>query len=75
MLALDGGADGLDAYRQIITALPSRLSPGGIAVLELGVSQAAAVSALAQAAGLKVVALRPDLGGVERALALTCAVG
>ncbi len=75
MLALDGGADGLDAYREIIAAIPKLLKPEGIVVLELGTGQAMAVSALAQAAGLKVVALRRDLGGVERALALTKPVG
>ncbi len=71
MLALDGGTDGLDAYREIIASLPKLLVPNGIAVLELGVGQAGAVSGLAEAAGLEMIALRPDLGGVERALALT----
>ena len=37
--ALDGGADGLDAYRAIAAALPSLLRSGGIAVLELGIGQ------------------------------------
>ena len=68
--ALDGGADGLDAYRRIVAALPGLLAPGGVAVLELGIGQEASVPALARAAGLRVVALRPDLGGVARALVL-----
>ena len=68
--ALDGGSDGLDAYRTLTRALPGLLAPGGRAVLELGEGQAAAVSALARASGLAVLALRNDLGGVPRAVVL-----
>jgi release factor glutamine methyltransferase len=70
MLALDGGTDGLVAYRAIIQDLPRLLSPAGLCVLELGIGQAGAVTALAGAAGLMPKALQQDLGGVERALAL-----
>ncbi|MBW6401076.1 peptide chain release factor N(5)-glutamine methyltransferase [Roseomonas sp. HJA6] len=69
-LALDGGADGLDAYRVLAHALPGLLAPGGRAVLELGQGQRAAVEGLALAAGLVPVAARHDLGGIERALVL-----
>ena len=41
--ALDGGPDGLDAYRALLRRLPSLLNPGGVAVLELGAGQAAPV--------------------------------
>lgn len=68
--ALDGGADGLDAYRRLAEALPGLLAPGGVAVLELGIGQHETVPALARAAGLAVLALHPDLGGVPRALVL-----
>ena len=64
--ALDGGPDGLDAYRHIVPALPSLLAPGGYAVLEIGEGQGEAVSALAQAAGVRPVGLRRDLSGMER---------
>jgi release factor glutamine methyltransferase len=70
MLALDGGPDGLTAYRGIVKELPRLLSPAGLCVLELGIGQAGAVTALAEGVGLTQKALRPDLGGVERALAL-----
>ena len=69
-LALDGGADGLDAYRLLVAALPGLLAPGGIAVLELGQGKRAAVEALALAEGLRPLSCRPDLGGVDRALSL-----
>jgi release factor glutamine methyltransferase len=71
--ALDGGADGLDAYRRIIADLPRLLAPHGVAVLELGAGQQAAVEALAKAAGLTPEACRADLGGVPRALVLRAA--
>ena len=69
-LALDGGADGLSAYRAIVTALPGLLAPGGAAVLELGMGQADAVAAIASARGLAVAGLHDDLAGVARAIIL-----
>ena len=71
--ALDGGADGLSAYRRIIADLPRLLVPRGVAVLELGAGQQAAVAALAKVAGLTPEACRADLGGVPRALVLRAA--
>jgi len=68
--ALDGGADGLDAYRAVCAQLPGLLAPGGVAVLELGAGQRAAVEHIAAAAGLAAGGARPDLGGHDRALLL-----
>ena len=68
--ALDGGADGLDAYRAIIAALPRILAPGGLAVLELGAGQAIYVARLAAAAGFSCH-FRADLAGIERAALLS----
>jgi release factor glutamine methyltransferase len=65
--ALFAGADGLDAYRAIIPDLPRLLAPGGVAVLEIGATQAAVVTALVAAAGLHP-ALRHDLAGRPRAV-------
>ncbi len=69
-LALDGGADGLDAYRAILRDLPRLLSPGAAAVLELGFGQAEAVAALAGTEGFRVEDIRADLGGIPRAMVL-----
>lgn len=69
-LALDGGADGLDAYRRIVGRLARLLAPGGRAVLELGAGQRSAVECLAQRAGLAAISVGRDLGGIERALVL-----
>jgi release factor glutamine methyltransferase len=68
--ALDGGADGLDAYRRLAAILPGLLAPGAAAVLELGAGQRRAVEGLALAAGLAPAGCRTDLGGIERALML-----
>jgi release factor glutamine methyltransferase len=70
LLALDGGPDGLHAYRAIIPALPGLLAPGGAAVLEIGHSQAAPIIALAQASGFESPRICADLGGLQRALLL-----
>jgi release factor glutamine methyltransferase len=67
--ALSGGTDGLDAYRAVMPALPALLDAGGVAVLELGQGQAAAVTALAAAAGFAATT-RADLAGIDRALVL-----
>jgi len=71
--ALDGGPDGLDAYRTLIRDLPLLLAPGALAIFELGAGQATAVTALARAAGLAALGTRRDLGGVERALLMQAA--
>jgi release factor glutamine methyltransferase len=73
--ALDGGADGLDAYRRLSAILPGLLAPGGAAVLELGAGQRQGVEALARAAGLVPAGCRTDLGGIERALVLRASPG
>lgn len=65
--ALFGGADGLDAYRLIVPALPRLIAPAGVAVLEIGATQADAVREMVAAAGL-VPSLRHDLGNRARAV-------
>lgn len=68
VLALDGGADGLDAYRRIAAGLPHHLAPGGHAVIEAGAGQANDIAAIFAQAGYLCLARRRDLGGHERAL-------
>lgn len=65
-LALDGGADGLAAYRTIASALPGLLKPGGVVALEVGFGQAESVAALIEAAGMSVAEPRRDLSGIPR---------
>lgn len=68
--ALFAGADGLDDYRRIIPDLRRVIAPGGAAVLEIGWTQAEAVSALALDQGFPPL-VRKDLGGRPRAVLLT----
>jgi release factor glutamine methyltransferase len=64
--ALDGGADGLKAYRVLAPRIARLLRPGGVAALEVGAGQAAAVAGLLAAAGLTPDGVFCDLGGIER---------
>jgi release factor glutamine methyltransferase len=52
IVALDGGADGLDVLRRVIAAAPAWLAPGGCVLVETGERQAPALVADATAAGL-----------------------
>jgi release factor glutamine methyltransferase len=68
--ALDGGADGYDAYRSIVPALADHLNAGGVAVLELGHGQANYVKELALGAGWDA-SFRLDLADIPRAIVLS----
>lgn len=67
-LALDGGEDGLDAYRAIAAAAPRLLAPDGRLIVELGAGQELSVRALFTNTGLAIVTVRNDLSGIPRAL-------
>ncbi|MFT8420729.1 MAG: peptide chain release factor N(5)-glutamine methyltransferase [Gluconacetobacter sp.] len=68
--ALDGGADGLDAYRLLSGALPMLLAHDGVAVFEIGIGQENSMPALARQSGLEIVDVRADLGGIPRAVVM-----
>jgi release factor glutamine methyltransferase len=65
-LALDGGEDGLAAYREIIPASRDLLAPGGLIALEVGAGQHPAVESLLTAAFGAPVKVRLDLDGCRR---------
>jgi len=67
-IALDGGTDGLDAYRAIADETRRLLAPGGRLIVELGLGQEPAVAALFTNADLRVSPARNDLAGIPRAL-------
>ena len=71
LLALDGGADGLAAYKRIVDALPNRLTPAGCCFLEIGAGQGPAVARLIANAGLALTESYLDTGGVERVLKIS----
>jgi release factor glutamine methyltransferase len=68
--ALDGGADGLDAYRALIPQAAGLLAPGAALVVEAGEGQSGLINGLMTLAGLAPTG-RPkaDLGGIPRAVA------
>jgi len=68
--ALDGGPDGLSAYRRLAPELVRLGVPGAIAVVEAGAGQAAAIAAIMVEAGLAMRDVRHDLSGVDRCLVL-----
>lgn len=69
-LALDGGDDGLCAYRAIFADAGRLLAPEGALVVEFGIGQEAGLRAAAQAAGLLMAGVEADLGGRPRAAML-----
>lgn len=72
--ALFAGPDGLADYRVLVPQLPALLAEGGVALVEIGHTQAAAVRAIGAAAGLAGV-LHHDLGGRPRVLEFKKALG
>ncbi|MEC9078059.1 MAG: peptide chain release factor N(5)-glutamine methyltransferase [Pseudomonadota bacterium] len=69
-LALDGGWDGLVAYRELIPELCKILNGKGIVILEIGLGQARDVISLAEECGLTTLAQPRDLSGHIRCLVL-----
>ena len=69
ILALDGGKDGYDCYRSIISALPRLLKPGGWSILEAGALQAEGISSLFGSHGSQPVLRFKDYGGHDRVIA------
>ncbi len=64
--ALDGGTDGLDAYRALIPAARACLNPGGWLLVEVGIGQAAEVSDLFRQNGFGELFTARDPGAIER---------
>jgi release factor glutamine methyltransferase len=68
-LALDGGSDGLAAYRRIMPESRSLLAPGGWMLVEIGAGQAAAAMAIAKQSGFADAMTHKDLAGLDRVVA------
>lgn len=64
--ALDGGADGLDFYRRIISEAMDHMTDEGILAFEVGINQAQVVAELCRKAGFKATAIRKDYADIER---------
>ncbi len=66
LLALDGGADGLDLVRRFLDAAPDFLNDDGAIALELGQGQPPEVASRLETGGWRAVEILPDLAGIER---------
>lgn len=66
LAALDGGADGLDAYRALLASAGGLIGPGGGLYLEIGAGQAGRIGELAVAGGWRVDDVVSDLSGIDR---------
>ncbi len=66
MMALDGGEDGLDFYRQITEQAPAHLNGGGMLMFEIGYDQSDAVQELMTQKGFKEVTGIKDFAGNDR---------
>ena len=64
--ALDGGKDGLDAYRRLFPDCLKLLIDGGFLAVEIGIGEAGAVRKLAEQASYTRIEIIPDLAGIER---------
>ena len=76
VLALDGGADGLDAYRELLPSVATILRPGGWVGLEVDIEAAEQVAELGLAAfSGATTAIHPDLSGRPRVVTLVRPAG
>ena len=66
LIALDGGEDGLDFYRKIISGARSHLLKGGEIFLEIGFDQAGSVTKFMEANGFKYINVIKDFSGNDR---------
>ncbi len=64
--ALDGGWDGLEAYRAIAAGAGRRLTPGGRLLLEIGSNQGDTVTRILSRAGFGRIEVQKDLAGLDR---------
>jgi release factor glutamine methyltransferase len=68
ILALDGGSDGLDLIRRIISRAPEFLCPGGVLLLEADPRQMKLITDLFEQAGFTGVQTYRDLSGADRVI-------
>ncbi|WP_435641922.1 peptide chain release factor N(5)-glutamine methyltransferase [Micavibrio aeruginosavorus] len=71
ILALDGGDDGLNAYRDIITETKRLFNPGGIMLWEIGINQLKDIARLVENAGATRGRTWADLGGIPRVVEIS----
>jgi release factor glutamine methyltransferase len=73
--ALDGGRDGLDAYRTLVPVLRRNLKRDGLALLEIGAGQHHMVRGILESQGLTLGRIEPDLAGIPRCVVVRRSAG
>jgi release factor glutamine methyltransferase len=68
LLALDGGSDGLDCYRQIAATCGDFLKPQSLLIVEIGQNQEVEVEKIFAGTNLELLAIKKDLAGIKRCL-------
>jgi release factor glutamine methyltransferase len=66
--ALNGGADGLDYYRKILSKAAGYLKESGWIFFEIGFGQSEAAAEIAGRSGFKNVTVVKDFAGIDRVL-------
>ncbi|MEK6672889.1 MAG: peptide chain release factor N(5)-glutamine methyltransferase [Nitrospirota bacterium] len=69
--ALDGGEDGLDFYREIISSARLYLNDTGLVILEAGAGESGDIVRIAAESGLRCESVIEDYAGIERIICLT----
>lgn len=69
--ALDGGEDGLDFYREVISSVRWYLNEGGLVILEAGAGESEDIVSLAVKSGLRCDSVIKDYAGIDRVICLT----
>lgn len=75
MMALDGGKDGLDFYREIVRGSREHLMGGGMLFFEIGYNQGEAVRTLMEQSGFAAVEIVKDYAGLDRVVYGTLTTG
>jgi release factor glutamine methyltransferase len=70
-LALDGGEDGLDCYRELFASLPKIMAHDSFAVFEIGMDQQVPLATIIAQHGLQLADMKKDLSGIIRCLIVT----
>ncbi len=72
LVALDGGATGLERIEALVDGVGDHVTPGGVLLLEIGYGQAGAVVDLLRGAGISETNVEKDVSGVERFVVAQC---
>jgi len=68
--ALNGGEDGLEYYREIMSEAKNYLKRDGLLMSEIGIDQAEAVKEIARGAGFENISLKKDYAGIDRIMTI-----